>query len=111
VYEPKYSWHSITSRHFCILVYTMAGDAHERSEVLTIRVPRELGQRLAREARRQRRSRSAVARDLLAGSLGEGMERDLQSEARRQSLLVRDRKSETDTLKIVSDLADLRGWK
>ena len=90
----------------------MAGDAHERSEVLTIRVPRQVGQRLAREARRQRRgSRSAVARDSSAGSLGGGVERDVQSEARRQSLLVRDRKSEKDALKIVSDLADLRGWK
>ena len=38
--------------------------------VLTIRVPKELSARLTREARRLRRSRSAVARDLLAQSVG-----------------------------------------
>jgi predicted transcriptional regulator len=81
------------------------------SDVLTIRIPREISQRLAREARRRRQSRSAVARDLLAESLGDDAERDLQSEARRQSLLVRGRKSEKDALRIVSDFADLRGWK
>jgi predicted transcriptional regulator len=81
------------------------------SDVLTIRIPREVSQRLAREARRRRQTRSAVARDLLAESLGDDAERDLQSEARRQSLLVRRRKSEKDALRIASDLADLRGWK
>jgi predicted transcriptional regulator len=78
--------------------------------VLTIRVPRELSLRLNREARRQRRSRSAVARDLLAESLGANP-RDLAVEARRQSLLVKRRKSERDALAFIVGAADIDGWR
>ncbi len=81
------------------------------SDVLTIRVPRELGRRLAREARRQRRTRSALARDLLVAGLAASPLPEPAAEARRQSLLVRDRDSERDALRVVTDLADLRGWK
>jgi hypothetical protein len=85
--------------------------AHAESDVLTLRVPRALAQRLAREARRQRRTRSAVARDLLAASLEQSGSGDLEAEARRQSLLARTRKSERHALRLVTSLADLRGWK
>jgi len=84
--------------------------AHD-SAVLTLRVPIDLSRRLAREARRQRRSRSEVARDLLTQVLDAGLASDLAAEARRQSLLVRRRRSERDALTLVTDLADLRGWK
>ena len=80
------------------------------SEVLTIRVPRELARRLAREARRQRRTRGAVARDILAAALA-GLAEDPAAEARRQSLLVRDRASEREALRFVIDAADLAGWE
>jgi hypothetical protein len=42
------------------------------TEVLTIRVSRDVSRRLTQEARRQRRPRSAVARAILAEGLGEG---------------------------------------
>jgi predicted transcriptional regulator len=80
------------------------------STVLTLRVPRELAQRLGREARRQRRPRGAVARDILAAGLGAPAD-DPMAEARRQSLLVRSRESEVDALQFVVDAADLKGWK
>jgi predicted transcriptional regulator len=80
------------------------------TEVLTIRVPRALGRKLAQEARKRRRTRSEVARDLIAAGLGEAGE-DPYVEARRQSLLVRERESEQEALQFVVDSADLRGWK
>jgi hypothetical protein len=80
------------------------------SDVVTIRVPREVARRLAREARRQRRTRSEVARDILAAGLGESID-DPLAEARRQSLLVRDRDSEREAIRFITDTADLRGWE
>jgi hypothetical protein len=85
----------------------MAGDD---SEVLTLRVPRRLAQQLAREARRQRRPRGAVARDILTAGLG-GNPDDPAAEARRQSLLVRERDSEREALQFVLEAADLKGWQ
>lgn len=85
----------------------MAGGS---SSVLTLRVPRSLALRLAREAKRQRRPRGAVARDILAAGLGTSAD-DPAAEARRQSLLVRDRESELDALRFVIDAADLKGWQ
>jgi predicted transcriptional regulator len=79
------------------------------TDVLTIRVPRDITRRLAREARRQRRTRSEVARDILAAGLGEAID-DPLAEARRQSLLVRERESEGEAIRFVTDTADLRGW-
>ena len=81
------------------------------STVLTIRVPTALDRQLTREARRQRRTRSAVARDLLMASLQQTATSDRRAEARRQSLSVREHESERDALQFVADAADLRGWE
>ncbi|MBA3949731.1 MAG: DUF3018 family protein [Acidobacteria bacterium] len=82
------------------------------SEVLTIRVSAALGRRLTREATRRRRTRSEVARELLESALeGRTGDDDRKAEARRQSLLVRDRESERDTLEWILDAADFRGWE
>jgi len=80
------------------------------TEVLTIRVSRETSRRLTQEARRQRRPRSAVARDILAGGLGDAPPDPLE-EARRQSLLVRRRDSEREAVRFIVDYADLEGWE
>jgi predicted transcriptional regulator len=79
------------------------------TDVLTIRVPRDIARRLAREARRQRRTRSEVARDISSAGLGEVID-DPLAEARRQSLLVRERESEGEAIRFITDTADLRGW-
>ena len=95
-------------------MYTVYGMAKvsRTSDVLTIRVPVALGRRLAREANRRRRTRSEVARELLESALeGRTAEQDRKVEARRQSLLVRDRESERDTLEWILDAADFRGWE
>ncbi len=80
------------------------------SAILTMRVPRELAELLAREAKRQRRPRGAVARDILAAGLGVATD-DPRGEARRQSLLVRERESELEAVRFVVDTADLKGWQ
>ena len=85
-------------------------DPPDASVVLTLRVPRDVARRLAREARRQRRTRSAVARDILTLGLSDVTTDDRASEARRQSRLVSRRDSERDTLRFIIDAADLRGW-
>ena len=79
------------------------------SRVLTIRVPASLGRRLAREAQRRRTTRSEVARTILEGGLTGGV--DVAVEARRQSLLVKRRRSERDALAFVTGVADGSGWK
>lgn len=91
-------------------VYTMARSTASSSEVLTLRVPREVARRLAREARRQRRTRGEVARAILTAGLV-GPVDDPLAEARRQSLLVRDRESEREVIRFVTDAADLKGWQ
>lgn len=80
------------------------------TEVLTIRIPRETARRLAREAKRQRRSRSEVARDILTAGLN-APNQDPLAEARRQSLLVGERESEQEAIRFIVDTADLRGWQ
>jgi hypothetical protein len=80
------------------------------TEVLTLRVPGALARRLSREARRQGRTRGAVARDILSSALG-GEDADPADEAKRQSLLVSRRRSERDTLRFITDAADLQGWR
>ena len=70
------------------------------SSVLTLRVPRDLEQRIARAARARRRSKSEVLREALVSAFGQdepGV--DPETEARRQSLLVSGRASEKDALK------------
>jgi predicted transcriptional regulator len=84
--------------------------AADPSEVVTIRVSRALGRRLAREARRQRKTRSEMARELLDRALT-GEAGDPAVEARRQSVLVSRRRSERDALRFVLAAADTSGWK
>lgn len=86
--------------------------AESKSEdVLTIRVPREISRKLAREARRRRESRSAVARSILVQGLSGDSKADPDLEARRQSSLVREHESEYEVLRFISEVADLKGWK
>lgn len=75
------------------------------STVLTLRVPVALERRLAREARRRRQTRSEVARAILEAELGDDGS-DLLAEARRQSLLVRRRRSERDALDFILHVGD-----
>jgi hypothetical protein len=79
--------------------------------VLTIRIDAELTRSLAREARRRRKTKSEVAREILSAGLGSGEAPDPAKEARRQSLLVSRRRSERETLELLEKTADTRGWK
>ena len=88
----------------------MKSKGPEASSVLTIRVPASLDRRLAREAKRQRRTRSSVARSILERALGD-LVVDPAAEARRQSLLASRRRSERETMAFVAAAADVRGWK
>lgn len=81
------------------------------STVLTIRVSSAVSRRLAREARRRRRTRSEVARTILEAALVGGQHEDPQVEARRQSLLVSRRKSERDTLAFLENATNPEGWR
>jgi predicted transcriptional regulator len=84
----------------------------EPSSVLTLRVPRTLERRIARAARRRRKSKSAVLREALQSAFGEGPAPDDPArEARRQSLLVSGRASEAETLALIERSADDRGWR
>ncbi len=88
----------------------MAGS--ERSSVLTVRLPWILERRIARAARRRRKSKSAVLREALQSAFGEGPAPDDPArEARRQSLLVSGRASEAETLELIERSADDRGWR
>jgi hypothetical protein len=84
----------------------------ERSHVLTLRVPSELDRRIAQEARRRRRTKSAVLRDVLQTAFGAGAPlEDPAREARRQSLLVSGRASEREALEFIDGAADDRDWR
>jgi hypothetical protein len=85
--------------------------AEKASVVLTIRIDADLTRSLAREARRRGKTKSEVAREILAAGLGEGGIPDPAQEARRQSLLVSRRRSEKETLDLIEQTADTRGWK
>jgi hypothetical protein len=80
------------------------------SAILTVRVTPALERRLEQEARRQRKTRSSVARSILEQALG-NRDVDPALEARRQSLLASRRRSERETIAFVGSAADLRGWK
>ena len=56
-------------------------------------------------------TRSAIAREILQSILTASPAVDPLAEARRQSLLARDRASERETLQFVLDTADLTGWE
>jgi hypothetical protein len=80
--------------------------------VLTLRVPDETFRRIAKEARRRRRTRSAIVREVLKGAFGGGPTFEAPvAEARRQSLLVSGRPSERDALRFIEAIADTKGWR
>ena len=86
--------------------------APEPTTVLTLRVPADLDRRIAQEARRARKTKSALLRDALlqvfAGGPAPG---DPAREARRQSLLVSRRASEREAIDFTEHAADTRGWR
>ena len=90
-------------------VYIM-GSAHTVSSVLTVRLTADVERRLAREARRLRRSRSEVARAILEAALV-GPVVDPHAEARRQSLLASAQDADRDVLDFIEHAGDSRGWK
>lgn len=79
--------------------------------VVTLRLPRDLNRRIEHEARRRRRTKSALLRDALDRAFGDLPADDPAREARRQSLLVSGRKSEREALDFVETAGDSRGWK
>ena len=82
------------------------------SIVMTLRVPREVERRIQREARRRKRTKSALLREVIEGAFaGGGPADDPAAEARRQSLLVSGRASEKESLRFVENAADVRGWR
>ena len=84
----------------------------DKSTVLTLRVPRDLDRRIERQARRRRSTKSAVLREVLQDAFGNGEpEIDPAREARRQSLLVSGRKSESDALDFIEHSGDQKGWR
>lgn len=78
---------------------------------MTIRVPVDLDRRIAREARRRRRPKSALVRDALQSAFGDTPPDDPAREARRQSLLVSGRDSEREALEFIEASADQQGWR
>jgi hypothetical protein len=85
--------------------------AGKTTAVLTIRIDAGLTRSLAREARRQRKTKSEVAREILVAGLGAEGGDLLAQEARRQSLLVSRRRSEKEALDFIELAANTRGWK
>lgn len=80
--------------------------------MLTVRIGADLTRSLAQEARRRRKTKSELAREILAAGLGgQRGSLDAEEEARRQSLLVSRRRSEREALEFVEQTADTRGWK
>jgi predicted transcriptional regulator len=86
--------------------------ARRASAVVTLRVPAALGRSIDREARRRRRTKSAVVREILEDALRAGTRlEDSTHEARRQSLLASGRTSEREALQFVERVADRQGWR
>jgi hypothetical protein len=90
---------------------TAKGPRKVSSALLTVRIGVELDRSLAHEARRSRKTKSEVAREILTASLAGKRAPDLATEARRQSLLVSRRRSERETLDFLEQAADTRGWR
>jgi predicted transcriptional regulator len=83
-----------------------------RSTVLTLRVSPALDRKIAREARRRRRTKSEVVRTTLENAFeGVDADEDPAREARRQSLLVSGRASEREALRFIESAADVKGWR
>lgn len=85
--------------------------AEKTPAVLTIRIDADLTRSLEREARRRRKTKSEVAREILAAGLGMEEANPIAQEARRQSLLVSGRRSEKEALEFIEQTADTRGWE
>ena len=85
--------------------------AEKANAVLTLRIDADLTRSLAREARRRRKTKSEVAREILAAGLAAAGGNLIAQEARRQSLLVSRRRSERETLDFITQTADTQGWK
>ena len=86
--------------------------AERATAVLTVRMGAELDRSLAREARRRRKTKSELVREILAAELGGNRNRlGHEEEARRQSLLVSGRRSEREALDFIERAADTRGWE
>lgn len=86
--------------------------AEKSSTVLTVRMTADLDRSLAREARRRRKTKSELVREILAAELRGDRDRvRQQEEARRQSLLVSHRESEREALDFIEQTADTRGWR
>jgi predicted DNA-binding protein len=85
--------------------------ARRPSPVVTLRVSAALGRRIERAARRSRRTKSAVVREVLEGAFGIEPRNGLADEARRESLLVSGRAAERQTLRFIAHAADDRGWR
>ena len=82
------------------------------SIVMTLRVPREVERRIQQAARRRKRTKSAVLREVIEGAFTDGGPADDPvAEARRQSLLVSGRASEKEALRFIEAAADVRGWR
>ena len=82
------------------------------SAVLTLRVSEELDRRIARAARRKRRTKSALLGEVLQSAFGASSPTNNPvQEVRRQSLLVTGRASERDALRFIERAADTRGWR
>lgn len=81
------------------------------SAVLTIRVPPDLDRRLGREARRRRRTRSEVAREILQSALEGPPAEDPTLEASRQSRLASERPSDQEAMEFIAAAADLNEWR
>ena len=81
------------------------------TSVLTVRVSKQVGRRLAQEARRQRRTRSEIARSILEAGLDASAQDDPRHEATRQSALASATAEDAEILAFITDAADLRGWK
>jgi len=81
------------------------------TSALTVRIGTELDRSLAREARRSRKTKSELAREILTAGLAGKETPDPAAEARRQSLLVSRRRSEREALDFLAQAADTRGWR
>lgn len=82
-----------------------------RTAVLTIRVPASLIRRLAKAARARRRTRSAIARDLLETALSGSSVEDPIAEAHRQSRLASGRAADAEALAFIAAAADVSDWQ
>lgn len=83
-----------------------------RSKVLTLRVPSDLDRRIVQAARRSRRPKSALLREVIQRAFGDApAAEDPAREARRQSLLVSGLASDRDAIDFLNHAADERGWR